>query len=165
MTTARLAYICALLLTSHSLCDAQTLGPFNIIETEELDEVWLNPGFYSYHFERDKGLDDNNIGLGAEYRFSTVNTITTGRFHNSDLRISNYAAWCWQPLELGSLRFGLLLGAIDGYPQANDGGWFPLVLPVASFEYNKFGFNLTAVPTYKDRLHGSLSLQLKLRVF
>ncbi len=28
--------------------------------------VWLNPGFYSYHFDQDVDLRENNIGFGAE---------------------------------------------------------------------------------------------------
>lgn len=147
------------------IASAASLGPFNIIEAAPLDETWLNAGFLSYHFQKDRNLDDNNPGLGAEYRYSTVNSITAGRFHNSDRQMSSYAAWVWQPLELGSVRFGALMGGIDGYPKANNGGWIPLVLPVASFEYHKVGFNLTLIPTYKDMLHGSLSLQLKLKVF
>jgi hypothetical protein len=136
-----------------------------LIEAKPLDELWLNAGFYSYHFEKDKNLDDNDIGLGAEYRYSTINSITAGRFHNSDRQISSYAAWFWQPYTWGQIRLGALLGVINGYPQANNGDWFPLALPVASFEYKNLGFNFTAVPTYKDMLHGSLSLQLKLKLF
>lgn len=135
------------------------------INVKPLEELWLNAGFYSYHFERDKNLDDNNIGLGVEYRYSSVNSVTAGRFHNSDRQISSYTAWLFQPYRWGNIRLGLLLGVINGYPKANNGGWFPLALPVASFEYKYVGFNFTAVPAYQDMLHGSLSLQLKLKVY
>ena len=135
------------------------------IEAQPLSELWLNAGFYSYHFESNKNLNDNNIGVGVEYRYSSVNAVTAGRYQNSDRLISNFAAWCWQPYTLGGLRLGALLGMLNGYPKANDGDWFPVVLPVVSYEYNNLGFNLTAVPTYRDILHGSLSLQLKLKLF
>jgi len=135
------------------------------IEAKPLDELWLNAGFYSYHFERDKNLDDNDYGLGVEYRYSSINSITAGRFHNSDRQISSYAAWFFQPYRWGNIRLGLLLGVINGYPKANNGDWFPLALPVASFEYKYVGFNFTAVPTYQDILHGSLSLQLKVKIY
>lgn len=144
---------------------ATSWGPFNIIEAEPVDEVWLNPGFYSYHFDKDINLNNNNLGFGLEYRYSTVNAITAGRFHNSDWQMSSYAAWYWQPLELGSVRIGALLGAIDGYPKARNGDWFPMALPVASYEYKHIGISLTAVPTYKDVVHGSLTLQLRLKMY
>lgn len=139
-------------------------GALNIIEEKPLEELWLNPGFYSYHFETDKNFDNNNLGLGAEYRYSTINSVTIGRFHNSDRQISSYAAWYWQPLELDTIRLGGLIGLIDGYPKAFNGYWFPMLLPVASYEYKNLGINLTVVPTYQDVVHGSISLQLKLRI-
>lgn len=135
------------------------------IDVKPIEELWLNAGFYSYHFERNKNLDDNDIGLGVEYRYSSINSVTAGRFHNSDRQISSYAAWLFQPYHWGNIRLGLLLGVINGYPKANNGDWFPLALPVASFEYKIVGFNFTAVPTYQDMLHGSLSLQLKVKVY
>jgi len=142
-----------------------TFSAIQYVDPKLLDELWINTGFYSYHFERDKNLDDNNLGLGLEYRYSTTNSITAGRFHNSDRQISSYAAWIWQPYALGPLRLGALIGAIDGYPKANNGGWFPLALPVASFEYKYVGLSLTVVPSYQDILHGSLSLQLRFKLY
>lgn len=138
---------------------------FRQIESAPMDELWLNAGFYSYHFQKDRDLDNNNWGLGFEYRYSTVNSITAGRFHNSDKQMSDYLAWAWQPWALGQVRLGALLGAIDGYPKAFDGAWFPLILPVASVEYERLGLNFTVVPTYKETLHGSITLQLKLKLY
>jgi hypothetical protein len=138
---------------------------FQTIEAMPLDELWLNAGFYSYHFQKDINLDNNNIGAGVEYRYSTVHSITAGRFHNSDMQMSEYAAWYWQPFAWGPVHLGGLIGMIDGYPKAQNGAWFPLVLPVASVEYKRVGINLTVVPTYKETLYGSISVQLKLKVF
>ncbi|MEG1054608.1 MAG: hypothetical protein RSF79_21520, partial [Janthinobacterium sp.] len=39
----------------------------SMIDKQPLSETWLNAGFYSYHFQRDKNLNDSNPGLGAEY--------------------------------------------------------------------------------------------------
>lgn len=144
--------------------NASSWESFNLIETKPINEIWLNPGFYSYHFDIYKKLNNNNLGFGAEYRYSTVNSITAGRFYNSDRLISNYAAWYWQPFELGSIRLGALLGAIDGYPRALNGGWFPVIIPVASYEYKNVGINLTVVPTIINTVYGSITLQLKLKV-
>ena len=144
---------------------AETSGFISIAASKPVSELWLNPGFYSYHFQKDKGLNNNNFGLGGEYRYSTVSSVTLGIFDNSDRQTSRYIGWYWQPLELGPVRFGAVVGAIDGYPHMLDGGWFIAVIPAASFEYKNVGANLMFVPSYKDRLYGAISLQLKFRVF
>ena len=138
---------------------------FEIIDRKPLNEVWLNAGFYSYHFQRDKVLNDRNPGAGVEYRFSSVSSLTAGRFYNSDRKYSNYAGVYYQPIAIGSVRLGAVVGAFNGYPKARNGGWFLAAIPVASFEYPRFGVNLTIVPSYKDRLYGAVSVQLKLKVF
>lgn len=86
-------------------------------------------------------------------------------FENSDRKKSHYAGWYWQPLELGYARFGAELGAISGYPNMRNGGWFFAVIPTASIEYGNIGANLIFVPGYRDKVYGSISLQLKFRVF
>ncbi|MFZ5522751.1 MAG: hypothetical protein ACOY9D_01530 [Pseudomonadota bacterium] len=125
----------------------------------------MNPGFYSYHFQKSKGLNNSNLGLGGEYRYSTVSSFTLGVFDNSDRQISRYAGWYWQPLGSGAVRIGAVFGAIDGYPKMLKGGWFLAAIPAASIEYRNFGANLLFMPSYKDRLYGAISLQVKLRVF
>ena len=138
---------------------------FETIEAAPLKEVWLNGGFYSYHFQRDKGLNDSNPGLGAEYRFSTVASVTAGRFYNSDRGYSNYVGVYYQPWKIGPVRLGAVAGGFDGYPKMRDGGWFLAAIPTASFEYKSVGVNIAIVPTYKDRLYGAISVQLKLKAF
>ena len=151
-------------LTPATSC-ADTKGFLKSIEAKPANEIWFTPGFYSYHFDTDKNLNNNNLGLGMEYRYSTVNAVSAGRFYNSDRQISNYAAWYWQPFELGLLRVGALLGAIDGYRRAKNGDWFLMAIPVASYEYQNIGINLTVVPTINDTVYGSITLQLKLKLF
>lgn len=138
---------------------------FSIIDSKPVSELWLNPGFYSYHFQKGKGLNNSNFGLGGEYRYSTVNSVTLGVFDNSDRQTSHYAGWYWQPLGMGPVRLGAVIGAIDGYPRMRNGGWFAAAMPVASIEYRNVGANLIFIPGYKDKLYGSISLQLKFRVF
>ncbi len=137
---------------------------FSVIENQPLSELWVNPGFYSYHFQRDKGFDDTNPGFGAEYRFSTVASVTAGRFHNSDRRMSNYAGVYYQPWAIGPVRLGAVVGGFNGYPKMRDGGWFLAAIPVVSVEYQRVGVNFAIVPTYKERLHGALSVQLKFKL-
>ena len=138
---------------------------FETIESRPLQEVWLNGGFYSYHFQRDKGLNDSNPGLGAEWRFSTVASATVGRFYNSDRAYSNYAGVYYQPWKIGPVRIGAVVGGFSGYPKMRDGGWFPAAIPTLSYEYERVGVNVAIVPSYKDRLYGALSIQLKLKAF
>jgi len=137
---------------------------FAVIENQPLSELWVNPGFYSYHFQRDKGFDDTNPGFGAEYRFSTVASVTAGRFHNSDRQMSNYAGVYYQPWAIGPVRLGAVIGGFNGYPKMRDGGWFLAAIPVVSVEYQRVGVNFAIVPTYKERLHGALSVQLKFKL-
>jgi hypothetical protein len=140
-------------------------NPFELIDNQPVSELWLNPGFYSYHYQRDKGLNDSNPGFGAEYRFSTVASVTAGRFYNSDRAYSDYLGVYYQPVALGPVRIGAAFGGFNGYPKMRDGGWFLAAVPVLSFDYQRVGVNLSIVPSYKDRLYGAISIQLKLKAF
>ena len=102
--------------------------------------------------------------MGGEYRYSTVNSVTLGVFENSDRRSSHYVGWYWQPVKLGAVRLGAVVGAIDGYPRMLNGGWFAAVIPTASIEFQNIGANLLFIPSYKDRLYGAISFQFKLRL-
>nr|ACN58904.1 hypothetical protein AKSOIL_0289 [uncultured bacterium BLR18] len=154
------AIAAAVMLSAPALAD----DAVRFIDQQPLSEVWINPGFYSFHFDGDKGLNNNNAGLGAEYRFSTVMSATAGRFYNSDRRYSNYAGVYWQPVAVGPFRLGAVAGAFNGYPRARNGGWFPAVIPAISYEYQRFGANIAVIPGYKDRLYGAVSVQLKFRI-
>jgi hypothetical protein len=135
------------------------------IEAQPINELWINPGFATLHFQSDKDLNGNNRGLGGEYRFSTVASVTAGRFYNSDRMWSNYVGVYYQPWRVGPFRLGAVLGAFDGYPKMRDGGWFPAVIPAVSYEYERVGVNIGIIPTYKDRLYGGISFQAKLKLW
>jgi hypothetical protein len=105
------------------------------------------------------------LGFGGEYRYSTVSSITAGEFYNSDRRTSHYVGWYWQPVQIGVVRAGLVAGGFDGYPMMQNGGWFVAAIPMLSVEYQRIGANLAIVPSYQNRLHGALSLQLKVKLF
>ena len=153
------------LVAFHPIATAATTDTSSISTSKPAAELWINPGFYSYHFDTDRNLNNNNLGLGLEYRYSPANSITAGSFNNSDRQISRYAGWYWQPLTIGPVRVGGLFGVITGYQKANNGDWVPLILPVASIEYKRIGINLTLIPTYRDIVYGSLTLQLKFKIF
>ena len=156
---------CIVLASTSAVSTADTLGPFTIVESRPMSELWLNPGFYTYHFQKDRGFNNNNLGLGGEYRYSTTSSITVGDFHNSDWQRSRYIGWYWHPLAWGSVCFGAAVAGMDGYPKMNNGSWFPAVIPAASFEYKGFGANMLFVPSYPNKLHGGLSLQLKMKAY
>lgn len=160
MKSSKIAAIC-LALAAHG-AHAQTL---ETIPSTPLQELWVNGGFYSYHFQRNKNLNDSNPGLGLEYRFSSVASVTAGRFYNSDRAYSNYAGVYYQPWQIGPVRLGAVAGGFNGYPKMRDGGWFLAAIPTASFEYQRVGVNVAVVPTYKDRLYGAISVQLKFKLF
>jgi hypothetical protein len=129
----------------------------------ELGKLWINAGFYSAHFDSNKGLRNANPGLGIEYELDDSRRITAGRFINSDNAQSNYLGAYYQPWHIGDFKLGLVGGAFNGYPKAFNGGWFPAVLPVASLESRNIGLNVMLVPPLKDRLYGAISFQLKYR--
>ena len=132
-------------------------------------QVWINPGVYSYHFDRNAGYRNDNVGLGAEVMVARDHGFMAGSFINSDRERSRYAAYEWRPLhgtiDKVGVGGGIAFSAFDGYPRYHSGGWFVAPLPVLSFEGRYLGLNLSAVPTIKDRLHGALMFQLKLRVW
>ena len=130
----------------------------------EPQRLWLNAGFYSLHFERDRGLRDANPGIGAEYRLDERWALTAGRFLNSDNAHSQYVGAYYQPWVFAGARWGVVGGAFNGYPRAFHGGWFPALIPVASWEGQRVGLNVALVPPLQDRLYGALSVQFKFRL-
>jgi hypothetical protein len=126
--------------------------------------LWLNAGFYSVHFDTDKGLRNPNPGLGLEYRLNQDWSATLGHYMNSDSVHSNYVGAYYQPWHYAGAQWGVVMGAFNGYPKAFHGDWFPAVLPVVSWEGQRYGLNLALVPPIQDRLYGAVSFQLKVKL-
>ena len=126
--------------------------------------LWLNAGFYSLHFDSNQGLRNPNPGLGLEWRLDEHWSATAGRFMNSDSAHSNYLGAYYQPWTFAGGKWGVVMGAFNGYPKAFNGGWFPAVLPVATWEGERLGLNVALVPQLQDRLYRALSLQLKVKL-
>lgn len=135
-----------------------------VIESRPLNELWLNPGFLSRHFNSSENHNENNYGIGAEYRFSTVASAAAGRYYNSYRRYSNYLGIYYQPVAIGAVRLGVLAGGFDGYPKMHAGNGFPGAIPMASYEHGAIGVNVAFIPPLGDRLPGAVALQLKIRV-
>jgi len=60
---------------------------------------------------------------------------------------------------------GAVAGGFNGYSKTNDGGWFPGIIPVLTYEGDLFGVNILMVPSIPDRVAGSLSVQFKFKAF
>lgn len=144
---------------------AQADDLFTKIDATPRTELWVDSGFLTGHFNRDKDLNGSNRGLGAEYRFNGATSAVAGRFFNSDRAWSSYAGVIWQPYAIGPVRLGAAIAAFNGYPHMRDGGWFPAAIPTATVEYQRVGVNIGFVPSYKDRLYGGVSVQLKFKLF
>ena len=171
MTDIRTLFTRSLTVLACGLCtcpyalQAQTLSKeAQSVESQKPLAIWINPGFYSAHFDTDKGLRNNNWGLGLEAVINEDWSATVGRFINSNNARSNYVGAYYQPWHWGSWKAGVVGGAFNGYPNAFGGGWFPAALPVLTLEGERFGLNIALVPPLKDRLYGAVSFQLKLRV-
>ncbi|GAC1409720.1 MAG: hypothetical protein NVSMB6_09790 [Burkholderiaceae bacterium] len=136
---------------------------FGYIAPATISEGWLTTGFYTLHFQRGKGLNGKNFGLGGEYRFSTVASVTAGRFFNSNERFSDYVGLYYQPISAGPFRVGAVVGGFNGYLKTKSGGWFPAAIPVASYDVLPIGIDVAVIPSYKDRLYGGVSFQLKIK--
>ena len=57
---------------------AQVANPFEWIEPQSRSQIWLNAGMQPYHYDGNNQLNNNNLGFGAEYAFSTVTSATLG---------------------------------------------------------------------------------------
>jgi len=165
--TIGLAGIC--LATCAGLHSAVALAQPSPAPTLAQPQVWINPGAYSRHFDRNKDLRENNIGLGAEVRIAGDHALIAGSFVNS-LRVrSRYAAYMWQPLHWqvagAQVRAGVAVGGFDGYPYYRNGDWFVAALPIVAIEGDRIGINLIVIPTIKNRVDGAMVFQLKVRVW
>lgn len=129
----------------------------------DISQVWINPGFYSLHFDRNKGLEDFNPGIGIEWPIDKTFSATAGRFRNSDREYSNYIGLYVMPFEFHGVKLGAVVGGFDGYQMTNNGGWFPALIPTAAIEGRHWGLNIAIIPSIKNKLYGAISFQLKYR--
>jgi hypothetical protein len=143
--------------------------PYGAALSEPATQVWVNPGVYALHFDRDKDLRDDNIGLGVELAVLPAHAFMAGSYINSNRARSRYGAYAWRPLQYRfwglDLLAGIVVGAFDGYPNYRDGGWFLAPLPLLALEGRRLGANLSLIPTLPGRLDGAFAVQLKLRVW
>jgi hypothetical protein len=135
---------------------------------ETAPQIWLNAGIYSYHFERDRYRDEN-YGFGAEILLNREHGFLAGTYINSERARSHYIGYEWRPLQWNpgglSVSAGLVITALDGYPNVRNGNWFVAPLPVLAIEGKRFGINFSVIPSIGDRLHGAFAIQPKLKIW
>ena len=129
-----------------------------------LADIWINPGFYSHHFDKSKDLNDNNRGFGVEATISKTYSLTAGVFENSDRQTSHYIGAYVMPYQVGALKAGAAVGAFDGYPNMRGGGWFPAVVPTIAIEGRRIGLNISYIPKIGDKVNSALSFQVKFNI-
>ena len=83
-----------------------------------LSKAWFNAGFYSAHFDTEKGLRNANPGLGVEYELDDKWRVTAGKFINSDNANSSYLGAYYQPLRVGDFKVGVVGGVMLGLGRA-----------------------------------------------
>ena len=126
-----------------------------------LADIWVNPGFYSHHFDTSKNLNNNNPGFGIEATITNTYSLTAGVFQNSDRATSHYLGAYVMPFKVGSVKAGAAVGAFDGYPKMRDGGWFPAIVPTMAIEGRRVGLNISYTPKIGDKVNSVLSFQVK----
>jgi hypothetical protein len=138
----------------------------SLAKADSLDRpsLWVNAGFYTAHFDHYKDLRNANPGLGLEWTLNDTYSITAGGFKNSDNQHSDYVGMYVLPWRWQNFKAGAVVGAFDGYPRANQGGWFPALIPVVSWEGAQWGINTAIIPTVKDKLYGGISFQMKYKL-
>ena len=129
-----------------------------------LAEVWVNPGFYSHHFDKSKDLNNNNHGFGVEATISNTYSLTAGVFENSDRQTSHYLGAYVMPFQRGALKAGAVVGVFDGYPKMREGGWFPAIVPTMAIEGRRVGLNVFLIPKIGDKVNSALAFQLKFNI-
>jgi len=146
-----------------------TIGASGANAQDAYPKVWLNPGFLTYHFDRDIDLREDNWGFGAEMELKANHALMAGTFINSEDERSRYFGYEWRPLHWdvagADVSLGVVAAGLDGYPRNKDGGWFAVVLPVLAVQGDRLGFNVTVIPTIEDHVYGAVALQFKLRVW
>ncbi|WP_310614862.1 hypothetical protein [Limnohabitans sp.] len=127
-------------------------------------DVWVNPGFYSHHFDKSKDLNNNNHGFGVEASISKTYSLTAGVFENSNRATSHYIGAYVMPFQMGAFKAGAAVGAFDGYPKMREGGWFPAAIPTMAFEGRRVGLNISYTPKIGDKVSSALSFQVKFNI-
>lgn len=132
-------------------------------ETDFSKKMWVSPGFVSYHFDRNAGLNETNYGIGIEYSISPSQSLVAGSFKNSERNQSTYFGGAIQPWHIGNFKLGAVVGVINGY-SGTAGRFTPMAAPVLSYEQGNMGINVLLIPNIPindAKVHGAVAFQFK----
>jgi hypothetical protein len=114
----------------------------------------------SHHWRHDDNDNDINMGLGLEYRFRPDLGVVGGFFHNSNGNIAEYLLLRYQPLHLGPVHVGGLVGTVNHY-DVDDGNFIPAVLAAVSVDLGRHAeVSVVTLPSIGHRVDGFISVQL-----
>ena len=106
------------------------------------------------HHMRSTNLNENNFGLGIEYKLYPDTYLSAGAYKNSYSKTSAYLGVLYQPLELGDFHFGALAGTINGYPSRNDGKFDLMLSPVVTYRGTKYMVEMPIIISKKQTTLG-----------
>lgn len=127
------------------------------------DQLWINVGGISQHFDNASALNQENFGYGLEYQVDRNRYLVAGAYRNSVHADTRYLGAAWLPLSYKALKLGAIAGVANGYKDMRNGGFFPVVLPVIAIEGERVGANFVYVPSIPAKVSGAVAMQLKYR--
>src|SRR3954468_5836517 len=109
-----------------------------LVLPERKTDIWLNAGFLSYHFDREKHYREFNYGFGGEALFTPNHGVMAGIVKNSESETSKYIGYQYRPFHWQpggvDVAAGVALSLVDGYPSMNNKGWFIAPMPMIAVE-------------------------------
>jgi hypothetical protein len=126
-------------------------------------DLWGVASVTSYHFNRSADLNENNLGLGAEFSLDDNTRVIGGAYKNSFSKTSVYGGVALVSDQWKGFRLALSFGFITGYYD------LPVfLLPSLIWEGDRFGINLIPFPkcnTCSASASAGIGLQLKAKVW
>lgn len=110
-----------------------------LLPTTALAEWWGVATLTSHHKERDRGYNERNLGLGAEYHLDKRWHLAGGFYKNSYYRTTVYGALGYELFSWRALHVG---GAVVGLTGYTEGQVDWVLAPIVSFEFKHWGLNL-----------------------
>lgn len=120
-------------------------------------QTWLVGSGVALHLDGAHHCNWFTKGAGIEHNIAGNWRLAAGVYDNSNCNMSVYAAAAWLPLSYGSLRFGLIGGAVTGYRASVT----PAGGIVTGYERRRWGVNAILIPPSGESGSGVLWLQVK----
>lgn len=129
-------------------------------DTTDKPGLWLTATLKSYHLNREIHHNETNLGLGLDYHFNPTWRAVAGFYKNSYWVHTNYVGGMWLPLDLThGFRFGAMGVMASGYTSGDPQRYQPTIVPVFTYEGERFGANLMALVGGPKR--GVIGLQVE----